>query len=732
MTFISVLIHQRNKMRKVVALAVALLIGVTMSSCSSSSGSEATASLPPNSLGVLHVEHFSDPTQLPIIVDSSGRQVFLRGVALSGFEDQNYTGAKGTTPHYPIDPSDYNGKCPINNSTAPDPPVCEVQANLPWNEQSTNYNSENDLAQVRQDGFNVVRLTVNWSEIEPTEGHYSTTFLSRVAQVVTWASQQGISVILDMHEDGYSRFLNQVSKTKAPSGCTPSTGQDGAPKWAVFTDNQPSCSLYGQNELNPAMAAALTNFWDNKKVKIKGEAPGYGLQDHYIGAVAFLAKYFKNNPTVIGYELMNEPLPYGSGAIPIGNLFTFSDNYLFPFYQRIIEAITGVRDSKKTCPTNTPDGNSNVGISTCAYPNLGINTKKLIFLEPTGYNNEVDFAPQYSYDSATSNHLPPPLTSYSNIVFSPHQYTHVFTLDTFTKPTSFPKPVGYNQLAVDALSNYENEASTGTYPPSYDFAYQTAEGEAEALRAALLVTEYGDSPSNDNTILSGMIRAQLDANATGIFWTFKEDCGTIKQQCQNGWGIYASPKLGSNGTLEQNGPLRVSRLKIIGGPYPYRVDGSVQSMGYDPTSGNFVAVISTTHSAKVGDLNTETEIEIPSLFKSYQVAVVPLTQAAVSGGYINQPGGGRLLVVATKGSGTYAVEVVSPTNKAEISSLFSRVEVQSQEPLPVIYEPQARQILEDYLNYLDNSTSTNKVYYSILSALLNIAVGSPSNDPNLK
>lgn len=703
-----------------------------LSACSSTNSAVGTVkSLPANSLGVLHVEHFSSPTQLPIIVDSSGRQVFLKGVALSGFEDQNYSGAKGTTPHYPINPADYNGQCPVNNSTAPDPPVCEVQASLPWNEQSTAYNSQNDLAQVRQDGFNVVRLTVNWSEIEPTEGTYSTEFLSRISQVVSWASQQGVSVILDMHEDGYSRFLNQVATAKPPSGCSPSTGQDGAPKWAVITDNQPSCSLFGQNQLNPAMAAALTNFWNNTKVKIKGEAPGYGLQDHYIGAVAFLAKYFKNNPTVIGYELMNEPLPYGSGPIPIGNLFQFSDNYLYPFYQRIIEAITGVRDSKSTCQTNSPDGSSAIGYSSCAYPNLGINTKKLIFVEPTGYNNEVDFAPQLSYDPNTPNHLPPPLTSYQNLVYSPHQYTHVFTLDTFTKPSSYPGPIPADQMAVNSVGSLEAQASSGTYPPSYDFAFQTAMAEAEALRAALLVTEYGDAPSSDGTILAGMVRAQEDATASGIFWTFKEDCGTVKNQCSGGWGIYNSPTLRPNNQLYENGTLRTSRLQIMSGPYPYRVNGLVKSMGYDPNTENFAAVIATDNSAKVGDLNAETEIEIPSLYSSSKVSVIPLTQAAVSGGYIDQPGGGRLLVVATKGSGTYAVEITGPNGQATATALLARVEAQATNPLTPIYEPQARQILEDYLNYLDNSTPGNKLNYNILSALLNVAVGSPSQDPNL-
>jgi hypothetical protein len=35
--------------------------------------------------------------------------------------------------------------------------------------------------------------------------------------------------------------------------------------------------------------------------------PQPGLQDHYIGAIAALARRFINDPTVVGYEIMNEP-----------------------------------------------------------------------------------------------------------------------------------------------------------------------------------------------------------------------------------------------------------------------------------------------------------------------------------------------------------------------------------------------------------------------------------------
>ena len=103
----------------------------------------------------------------------------------------------------------------------------------------------------------------SWSR---TAGATRPTYLNRVAQVVGWARQQGIYVILDMHQDQYSRYILPAAKGTAPSGCSPSGGGDGAPGWAVQTDGKPGCALFGIDELNPAESAAFANFWQNSTV----------------------------------------------------------------------------------------------------------------------------------------------------------------------------------------------------------------------------------------------------------------------------------------------------------------------------------------------------------------------------------------------------------------------------------------------------------------------------------
>lgn len=106
---------------------------------------------------------------------------------------------------------------------------------------------------------------------------------------------------------------------------------------------------------------------------------------------------------------MNEPQP-GTHTDQV----SFSSEYLYPLYSRVIQAITGVRDGLPDCPKSNPFGKD------CAYPNLGINDQRhSFFFEPTSVRNLVDYSPQNS----TS------FTTYKNIVYAPHVYTHVFTID---------------------------------------------------------------------------------------------------------------------------------------------------------------------------------------------------------------------------------------------------------------------------------------------------------------
>ncbi len=60
--------------------------------------------------------------------------------------------------------------------------------------QSTAYDSRNDMAQLRALGFNFIRLCVSWSAIEPVPGVYDDKYVDRIEQLVDWAAEQDMCV----------------------------------------------------------------------------------------------------------------------------------------------------------------------------------------------------------------------------------------------------------------------------------------------------------------------------------------------------------------------------------------------------------------------------------------------------------------------------------------------------------------------------------------------------------
>lgn len=109
-----------------------------------------------------------------------------------------------------MSPVEYSsGKCPPNDANLyMNPPICGVQAGQGKYNQDTSPNSNNDLAQVRDLGFDLVRLAITWSLVEVTPGVINEEYLERIAQVVEWGKEQDIDFIIDFHTDFYSFSLN--------------------------------------------------------------------------------------------------------------------------------------------------------------------------------------------------------------------------------------------------------------------------------------------------------------------------------------------------------------------------------------------------------------------------------------------------------------------------------------------------------------------------------------------
>lgn len=173
-------------------------------------------------------------------------------------------------------------------------------------------------------GFNFVRYLILWDGIEPQKDSFDESYLDRIEQRVNWYTSRGMYVMLDMHQDIYSIVF----------------GGDGAPAWAVHTNGYPinttnTTGAWFLKNLDPAVIAALGNFWNYTTYK--------ELQDHYILMWKKVLERFKNNPNVIGYDLMNEPY----GGDPIKALTgDFEKNTLKKFYDKLIPAMRSVEPNK--------------------------------------------------------------------------------------------------------------------------------------------------------------------------------------------------------------------------------------------------------------------------------------------------------------------------------------------------------------------------------------------------
>lgn len=151
-----------------------------------------------------------------------------------------------------------------------------------------------DFEKFKRWGFNVVRLGIIWDGLEPEPGIYNEKYLHGIDTMIHWAAEKGIYVFLDMHQDLYGREFS-----------------DGAPAWATLTDGLPheTGEIWSDSYLiSPAVQTAFDNFWKNTPA-----SDGIGIQDHYLNLWKHIADRYKDNTTVIGFDIMNEPF-MGSGA----------------------------------------------------------------------------------------------------------------------------------------------------------------------------------------------------------------------------------------------------------------------------------------------------------------------------------------------------------------------------------------------------------------------------------
>ena len=529
----------------------------------------------PGGLEWLHVEQA--PGMTPFIADQEGRRVLLHGAIPAGLIDF-WSGTDPSVtnppPYYPIDPAAYDGKCPANSSVIATPPLCQ-----------------GDIHRMAALGFNSVRLPMSWSLLEPERGRFSEQYLNRVAQVVGWAREAGMYVILDMHQNAYSRYVGRANPAPLLGQTIALRYYTGAPAWATITDGLPSVWYANTRELNPAAFEATTNFWYNRA----------GIQDQYIATVAHVMHRFKDDSTVAGISVFNEPQP-GWDLSP-----GFEDLLLFPFYRRVIDAITGARDGLP-CPTQV------FMPAPCGYPDLGVHdTRHLVFLD-SGWLREVTDFP---------THLGLPISSYPNLVLGIHAYTHVFTIEHLIDPHTTPEKAGYPW-------------------GGYDQTYYWGEREARAIGAALFVTEFGNDPGLDSAELSAQLREQELHLAGFAFWTWMENCGSPP------YGVFDGIDCSTTRPQPSSGCIRQQRAAMLARVYPEASSDPNLTYSYDASTGSFTMRAS----GRFGD--PATVVIVPSVV----TGSVTVGGAVAGEPAIGQSGEGRTVTVYPAG-GVFTVDVAA-------------------------------------------------------------------------
>lgn len=141
-----------------------------------------------------------------------------------------------------------------------------------------------DFARMRSGwGLNAVRFLVEWAAVEPQRDAYDDAYLDEVARRVKLATDAGLLVFVDLHQDVYGEGF----------------GDNGAPRWTCDAANYAAyapTTPWFLNYLSPQVTACFDAFWRSKD-----------LQAKYLAAWTRVATRLKDDPGFLGVDPMNEP-----------------------------------------------------------------------------------------------------------------------------------------------------------------------------------------------------------------------------------------------------------------------------------------------------------------------------------------------------------------------------------------------------------------------------------------
>ena len=179
-----------------------------------------------------------------------------------------------------------------------------------------------DAAFLQRNGFDVVRVGVIWSAVEPHPGRYNHAYLDSIARTVRTLARHGIYALLDFHQDLYNEKFQG----------------EGAPAWAVQDGGRPNPRSAFPATTSPTLPR--TPRGTRSGTTHPGRtASGCRCTTPAPGRTSPPAS--RRTSTCSGYEVLNEPWPgtaWHPCITPTVGCPTF-DQQLTAFYQRVATAI---------------------------------------------------------------------------------------------------------------------------------------------------------------------------------------------------------------------------------------------------------------------------------------------------------------------------------------------------------------------------------------------------------
>lgn len=262
-----------------------------------------------------YLRNLDTSAEVPFFVDQYGRCLLLHGINVSG-------ASKLPAAPYP--------QCIYPTEDAfwqPEPdfvgrPFARGEA-------------DRHFRRLKQYGITVIRLVVMWEAIETYPGIYNNTYLDYLEGILRHASEVGLLVIIDFHQDCWSRF----------------TGGSGAPLWTLEVAGLnprklPQCgavllqspsleeysepgTLWATNYTKFAVNTMFTLFFAGEvfapRAQYQGQNIGTLLRKRYIACLEEMAQRFEHISGVIGFDVMNEP---HHGFIGMDTLEKFDEDVL--------------------------------------------------------------------------------------------------------------------------------------------------------------------------------------------------------------------------------------------------------------------------------------------------------------------------------------------------------------------------------------------------------------------